>query len=101
MYLALFGCLFVLAVADGASLWHNWAAPRFLSAYLSILCFIPLWLGLKYYNNWGNVEWKLEDLSNFNIVEQKLRELDEIHDLATARDTDVRERGWGNLWGVM
>ncbi|KAJ0416349.1 amino acid permease-domain-containing protein [Aspergillus carlsbadensis] len=101
MYLALFGCFFVLAVADGAALWHNWAAPRFLSAYLSILCFIPLWLGLKYYNNWGNVEWKLEDLSNFNIVEQKLRELDEIHDLATARDTDVRERGWGNLWGLM
>jgi amino acid transporter len=44
MYLALFGCLFVLAVADGASLWHNWAAPRFLSAYLSVrsTCFPPL-----------------------------------------------------------
>lgn len=36
MYLALFGCLFVLAVADGSALWHNWVAPRFLSAYLSV-----------------------------------------------------------------
>ncbi|KAL4925373.1 amino acid permease-domain-containing protein [Aspergillus undulatus] len=101
MYLALFGCLFVLAVADGAALWHNWATPRFLSAYLAVLCFIPLWVGIKFYNNWGNVEWKLEDLSNFISVEQKLRELDEIHDLATARDTDTPQKGWGNLWGFM
>ncbi|KAL4862467.1 hypothetical protein BDV12DRAFT_203010 [Aspergillus spectabilis] len=99
MYVALFGCLFVIAVADGAALWHNWVAPRFLSAYLSILCFIPLWLGIKFYNNWGNVQWKLEDLTHFVNVEHKLRQLDEIHDLATARDTDVGERGWGNLWG--
>lgn len=62
---------------------------------------MPLWLGIKYYNNWGNVEWKLEDLHNFVSVEQKLRELDEIHDLATARDADVQERGWGNLWGFL
>ncbi|OJJ07207.1 hypothetical protein ASPVEDRAFT_46560 [Aspergillus versicolor CBS 583.65] len=101
MYLALFGCLFVLAVADGSALWHNWAGPRFLSAYLSILCFIPLWLGIKLYNNWGNVQWKLEDLSNFISVEKKLRELDEIHDLATARDRDILEKGWRNLWGFM
>ncbi|KAL4905090.1 hypothetical protein BDW74DRAFT_18766 [Aspergillus multicolor] len=101
MYLALFGCIFVLAVADGAALWHNWATPRFLSAYLSIVCFIPLWLGIKYYNNWGNVQWKLEDLSNFALVSRKLEELDEIHDLATARDSEVQEKGWGNLWGFM
>ncbi|KAL5001043.1 amino acid permease-domain-containing protein [Aspergillus recurvatus] len=101
MYLALFGCVFVLAVADGAALWHNWVAPRFLSAYLSILCFIPLWLGIKYYNNWGSVRWKLEDLSNFALVRRKLEELDEIHDLATVRDDEIQEKGWGNLWGVM
>ncbi|KAL5043018.1 hypothetical protein BDW71DRAFT_216574 [Aspergillus fruticulosus] len=101
MYLALFGCIFVLAVADGAALWHNWVTPRFLSAYLSILCFIPLWLGIKYYNNWGNVTWKLEDLSNFALVRRKLEELDEIHDLATVRDDEIQEKGWGNLWGFM
>ncbi|KAL4975298.1 amino acid permease-domain-containing protein [Aspergillus desertorum] len=101
MYLAFFGCIFVLAVADGAALWHNWVTPRFLSAYLSILCFIPLWLGIKYYNNWGSVQWRLEDLSNFALVRRKLEELDEIHDLATARDDEVQEKGWGNLWGFM
>ncbi|KAL4984585.1 amino acid permease-domain-containing protein [Aspergillus falconensis] len=101
MYLGLFGCIFVLAVADGAALWHNWVTPRFLSAYLSILCFIPLWLGIKYYNNWGNVTWKLEDLSNFALVRRKLEELDEIHDLATVRDDEIQEKGWGNLWGFM
>ncbi|KAL4783295.1 amino acid permease-domain-containing protein [Aspergillus varians] len=102
MYVALFGCLFVLAVADGAALWHNWATPRFLSAYLAIICFIPLWLGIKCYSNWGNVQWKLEDLSNFTYVQQKLRQLNEIHDLATTRDTGAPEpRGWRNLWGVM
>ncbi|KAL4945278.1 hypothetical protein BDV06DRAFT_185338 [Aspergillus oleicola] len=99
--LALFGCFFVLAVSDGAALWHNWRAPRFLSAYLAILCFIPLWLGIKFYNNWGNIEWKLEDLSNFISVEQKLRELDEIHDLATAKEPEIQKKGWGNLWGFM
>ncbi|KAL4760927.1 amino acid permease-domain-containing protein [Aspergillus foveolatus] len=101
MYLALFGCVFVLAVADGAALWHNWVTPRFLSAYLSILCFIPLWLGIKYYNNWGSVQWRLEDLSNFALVRRKLEELDEIHDLATSKDDEVQEKGWGNLWGFM
>ncbi|KAL6231194.1 hypothetical protein BDW75DRAFT_248064 [Aspergillus navahoensis] len=101
MYLALFGCIFVLAVADGTALWHNWVTPRFLSAYLSILCFIPLWLGIKYYNNWGSVRWKLEDLSNFSLVKRKLEELDEIHDLATVRDYEIQEKGWGNLWGFM
>ncbi|CBF71424.1 hypothetical protein AN6770.2 [Aspergillus nidulans FGSC A4] len=101
MYLALFGCVFILAVADGAALWHNWVTPRFLSAYLSILCFIPLWLGIKYYNNWGSVQWRLEDLSNFALVRRKLEELDEIHDLATSKDDEVQEKGWGNLWGFM
>jgi amino acid transporter len=47
------------------------------------------------------VQWKLEDLSNFISVEKKLRELDEIHDLATARDKDILEKGWRNLWGFM
>ncbi|KAL3469720.1 amino acid permease-domain-containing protein [Aspergillus californicus] len=101
VYVALLGCLFVLAVADGAALWYKWIAPRFLSAYLSILCFIPLYLGLKFYNNWGNVQWKLEDLDNFVSVEQKLRALDEIHDLATADDDGDGRRGWGNLWGFL
>ncbi|KAI9369534.1 amino acid permease-domain-containing protein [Aspergillus egyptiacus] len=101
MYLALFGCLFVLIVADGTALWHNWDTPRFLSAYLSVLCFGPLYLGIKIYNNWGNVQWKLEDLEHFASVEEKLKELDGIYHHATASEEDVQEKGWGNLWGLM
>ncbi|KAL2867243.1 amino acid permease/ SLC12A domain-containing protein [Aspergillus lucknowensis] len=100
MYLALFGCLFVLTVADGASLWHTWVGPRFLSAYLSVLCFIPLWLGIKYYNDRIAI-WKLEDLSNFVTVQKKLDELNQIRDLATWEDKDPQKPGWGNLWGFM
>ncbi|KKK14130.1 hypothetical protein AOCH_000811 [Aspergillus ochraceoroseus] len=101
MYLALFGCLFVLIVPDGSALWHHFAAPRFFSAYLAIICFVLIFLGIKIYRNWGNVEWRLEDLSRFVNVERKLRELDEIHDLATTRDTDVQEPTLRNLWGLM
>lgn len=36
MYLALFGCLFVLIIADGAALWHGFLVPDFLSAYLAV-----------------------------------------------------------------
>lgn len=36
MYLALFGCLFVLLIADGAALWHGFMVPGFLSAYLAV-----------------------------------------------------------------
>lgn len=36
MYLALFGCLFLLFVANGAALWNGFHTTPFLSAYLAV-----------------------------------------------------------------
>ncbi|EAU32726.1 conserved hypothetical protein [Aspergillus terreus NIH2624] len=103
MWLAIGGCLFVLIVADGASLWIAFQARAFLSAYLAPICFIPLWLLIKTYRShgWKNIKWELEDLSNLAEVKNKIQRLDEIRQRATARDDIVQKPGWGNLWGLM
>ncbi|GES63273.1 amino acid transporter [Aspergillus terreus] len=103
MWLAIGGCLFVLIVADGASLWIAFQSRAFLSAYLAPICFIPLWLLIKTYRShgWKNIKWELEDLSNLAEVKNKIQRLDEIRQRATARDDIVQKPGWGNLWGLM
>ncbi|KAE8150013.1 hypothetical protein BDV25DRAFT_155275 [Aspergillus avenaceus] len=103
MYLALFGCLFILIVADGAAIWHKFHVPLFLSAYLAPMCFLALWLAIKTYRSggWRNIRWELEDLSNVVEVKEKVQRLDELRERATARDGARQRAGWGNLWGVM
>lgn len=41
MYLALFGCLFTLIVADGAAIWNGFHETGFLSAYLAVSHLVP------------------------------------------------------------
>ncbi|KAL5365254.1 hypothetical protein BJX96DRAFT_158833 [Aspergillus floccosus] len=103
MWLAIGGCLFVLIVADGASLWFAFQSRAFLSAYLASICFIPLWLLIKTYRShgWSNIKWELEDLSNVVKVKNKIQRLDEIRQRAIARDNIVQKPGWGNLWGLL
>jgi hypothetical protein len=35
-YVAIASCLFILIIANGASLWKNWNTNAFLSAYLAV-----------------------------------------------------------------
>ncbi|TQB73793.1 hypothetical protein MPDQ_005440 [Monascus purpureus] len=100
MYAAVLGCLFVLIVADGAALWKAFHAQSFLTAYLAPICFIALFLTMKFYKyGFRHINWHLEDLSNVNVVKRKIQELDDIKDRATAKDTGKQPIGWPNLWG--
>lgn len=47
MWLAIGGCLFVLIVADGASLWIAFQARAFLSAYLAVSTGTPFLSGFE------------------------------------------------------
>lgn len=119
MYLALFGCLFVLIIADGAALWHGFLVPEFLSAYLAVclaisaqlttyfrnidhdkqpLCFLALWAGIKYQRK-GSLH--LKNLSNLVVAKESFRYLDEIGQRASMKNQPEEPRGWGNLWGLM
>ncbi|OJJ46050.1 hypothetical protein ASPZODRAFT_67618 [Penicilliopsis zonata CBS 506.65] len=102
MYAALFGCLFILVVCNGAVLWNGFHYKAFLAEYFAPLAFLALWLFLKIYRSggWRYVNWRLEDLSNINVVQDKIDRLDDIRHRATARDTYQEQPGWGNLWGL-
>ena len=41
-YLSLAGCLFILIIANGASLWMRFRTQAFLSAYLAVSPLLPL-----------------------------------------------------------
>ncbi|CBF71399.1 hypothetical protein AN6757.2 [Aspergillus nidulans FGSC A4] len=74
-YLAFVGCLFVLIVANGASLWGGFYLFPFLSSFLFILVFIGVWVLLKLVRR-GT--WTWVDLSNPDKVVRKLRKLHDI-----------------------
>ncbi|KAL4742686.1 hypothetical protein BDV11DRAFT_167080 [Aspergillus similis] len=74
-YLALVGCLFVLIVANGASLWGGFYLFPFLSSFLFILVYIGVWVLLKLVRR-GT--WTWVDLSNSDKVVRKLRKLHDI-----------------------
>ncbi|KAL3437019.1 amino acid permease-domain-containing protein [Aspergillus tetrazonus] len=74
-YLAFVGCLFVLIVANGASLWGGFYLFPFLSSFLFILVFIGVWILLKLVRR-GT--WTWVDLSNPDKVVRKLRKLHDI-----------------------
>ncbi|KAJ5668870.1 hypothetical protein N7462_009940 [Penicillium macrosclerotiorum] len=100
MNLALFGCLFVLIIADGAALWHGFLVNDFLSAYLAPPCFVVLWFGIKYLR-WRSLKLHLKDLSDFEEAKLSFRYLNEIGERASMRVQPQQPRGWGNLWGLM
>ncbi|OCK78101.1 amino acid transporter [Lepidopterella palustris CBS 459.81] len=103
MILALAGCLFVLIVANGASLWKGFNKTPFLTAYLAPLFFLTLWLVVKIYRAGGirHVEWRLTDLSDPHAVKLKIVRLDDIRFRATVDEDEVQPPGWGNLWGLV
>lgn len=94
-YLAFAGCLFILIVANGASLWKEFNIVPFLSSYLivcapatrhsqmnsltlfllHILAFIALWVILKISRG---ARWSWENLSEAEDVVRKIRKLHEI-----------------------
>ncbi|RDW83665.1 Amino acid transporter [Aspergillus mulundensis] len=74
-YVALVGCLFVLVVANGASLWGGFYKFPFLSSYLFILVVIGVWVLLKLVRGGS---WAWVDLSNPDKVVRKLRKLHDI-----------------------
>jgi amino acid transporter len=101
--LAIFGCLFILVIANGAALWKGFNKTPFLAAYLAPLCFLTFWFCLKVYRAGGprNVEWSLVDLSNADVVKAAIERLDDIGFKATGDEGDAGPNGWGNLWGII
>ncbi|KAL4959993.1 amino acid permease/ SLC12A domain-containing protein [Aspergillus stella-maris] len=74
-YAALAGCLFILIIANGASLWKDFHNFPFLSSYLFVLVFIAMWILLKAVRGG---KWRLVDLSNPDKVVRKFRNLHDI-----------------------
>lgn len=60
-----------------------------------------LWLALKVYGGSLCGRWQLEDLSNINVVKDKIKHLDELKYRASATRGPEQPIGWGNLWGLM
>ncbi|CAN8095326.1 unnamed protein product [Discula destructiva] len=79
-YLAFAGCLFILIVANGASLWKDFKIVPFLSSYLIILAFVTLWVILKVYRH---ARWSWTNLSEPEDVVRKIRRLHEFRVAAT------------------
>ncbi|KAL3481351.1 amino acid permease-domain-containing protein [Aspergillus californicus] len=79
-YLALAGCLFIMIVANGASLWAGFVVFPFLSGYLFVFIFIGVWILLKVLRG---AKWCWVDLSNPNRVVEKLRKLHDIRFAST------------------
>ncbi|KAH7401698.1 amino acid permease/ SLC12A domain-containing protein [Pyrenochaeta sp. MPI-SDFR-AT-0127] len=96
-YLSLAACLFILIVANGASLWKSFHVQPFLAAYLAPICFLALWVLLKVLRKG---QWRLIDLSNDSEVANKMLILHEIR-FRQAETTGTGPRGIKNLWGLL
>lgn len=101
-YAALTGCLFILVVANGTSLWKGFHPLPFLSSYLivsgtdlvargwfdkmltvvrlQVFVFLGVWALLKIVRG---SKWSFVDLSNPQKVVKKLRDLHDIRQGAT------------------
>ncbi|CAJ2504035.1 Uu.00g114290.m01.CDS01 [Anthostomella pinea] len=71
-YLALASCLFILFVANGASLWNGFHVQPFLSSYLIVIVFLLLWATLKVLRQ---ARWSLVDLSDPDTAIRTIRGL--------------------------
>ncbi|KAL4783303.1 amino acid permease-domain-containing protein [Aspergillus varians] len=71
-YFAFAGCLFILIVANGASLWGGFYRFPFLSSYLFVLVFIGVWILLKILRGG---KWSVVDLNNPDKVVRKIKNL--------------------------
>ncbi|KAK8049386.1 hypothetical protein PG994_011116 [Apiospora phragmitis] len=93
-YVSLAGCLFILVVSNGTSLWVGWKPEPFLSSYMALICFIGLWVLLKLIRR---AKWSLVDLSNSEKVVNKIRNLHEARFRGIDEKPDPPSL-W-NLWG--
>lgn len=93
-FFALFACLLVLIVANGAFLWRGFQRVPFVSAYLTIIVFVLIVALLKLTKG---AKWALVDLSQCAEVEEIFRRLNEIRHRGAA-DVEPEKSLW-NLWG--
>ncbi|KAL6855543.1 hypothetical protein ACO1O0_006692 [Amphichorda felina] len=79
-FVALIGCLLIILVSTGASLWNGFHFKPFLSGYLVIFTFLGSWVILKIVRG---AKWSLVDLDNAEKVINKIRNLHDIRVGAT------------------
>ena len=119
-WLALIGCLFIVIIANGASLWIRFRPSPFLGAYLAVsiasycnkiregiaanfflnqpIAFLCTWMVMKLMKLMRRDPWRPVDLSQGDVVLRKLEELDRLR----WRNTEDQEPlgAWYNLWGL-
>lgn len=81
-WLTLIAIFFLLVVANGAPIWTGFQSVPFLTAYLTIVCFIVLYGVLKIVRNG---QWELVDLSKAELVEKKIQRLNDTRYRALER----------------
>jgi amino acid transporter len=81
-WLALIVLFFLLAVANGAPIWIGFQSVPFLTAYLTIVCFVALYVTLKFVRNG---QWELVDLSKAEAVAKKIQRLNDTRYRALER----------------
>ncbi|KAI8961416.1 amino acid permease/ SLC12A domain-containing protein [Daldinia sp. FL1419] len=96
-YLGLLGCLLVLLIVDGASLWNGFYGEAFLSSYLLVSIFILVWAALKL---WRGAKWSPVDLSNPDQVIGIIRGLHEFSYAGFQSESDPNQRRRSSLWRV-
>ncbi|KAL2867546.1 uncharacterized protein BJX67DRAFT_352567 [Aspergillus lucknowensis] len=74
-YVAFIGCLFILFVANGASVWKKFHWFPFLASYITVMAFLVLWVALKLFRG---SNWSFVDLSNPERVVRKIRDLHDV-----------------------
>ncbi|KAF3001350.1 hypothetical protein E8E13_006129 [Curvularia kusanoi] len=98
-YASLLACLFILLVANGASLWKEFRIQQFLAAYLAPICFLLLWLVLKLRQG-SRGRWRLVDLSDDDALVNKIEKLHELR-WRSADASEDSAKGFQNLWGLL
>ncbi|OTB11827.1 hypothetical protein K445DRAFT_26317 [Daldinia sp. EC12] len=96
-YIGLAGCLLVLLVLDGASLWNGFYVEPFLSSYLFIAVFIAVWVALKL---WRGAKWSLVDLSNPDQAIGIIRGLHEFSYAGFQPEANVNRRRRSSIWAI-
>ncbi|KAI1806705.1 amino acid permease-domain-containing protein [Daldinia bambusicola] len=94
-YLGLVGCLLVLLVLQGASLWNGFYVEPFLASYLLVAIFIFVWVALKL---WRGAKWSLVDLSNPDQAIGIIRGLHEFSYAGFQPEPNINRRRRSSLW---
>ncbi|KAJ5765988.1 uncharacterized protein N7511_003604 [Penicillium nucicola] len=87
-YLALFGCMFILLMANGAALWNGFHLLPFLASYLTVIVFLGTWILLKIARS---APWALVELSKPKVVADILKHLHDIRLGVTDSNEDILE----------